>query len=130
MLTRSLMLLIAGASLACAPSSTLSNGSGSRNSNVITREEIADSHASNAYEAVRMLRPSFLQSHGPNTLSGADNGYPKVYLNHQFYGDLDSLKSLEVNAISEIHYYNGTEASNRFGLGNVSGAIEVTTTAG
>ena len=129
MLTKSLMLFVAAASVACAPSVSLTNGSGPRNPNVITRDEIADSHVSNAYDAVRMLRPAFLQSHGPTSLSGADNGYPKVYLNHQLYGDLDSLKSLDVSGISEIHYYNGTEASNRFGLGNVSGAIEVITTA-
>lgn len=129
MLTRSLLLFIAAASLACAPSSSLSSGTGPRNPYVITREEIADAHVSTAYDAVRMLRPAFLQSHGATSLSGADNGYPKVYLNHQLYGDLESLKSLDVNAISEIHYYNGTEASNRFGLGNVSGAIEVITSA-
>ncbi|MGH7603380.1 MAG: hypothetical protein ACRENK_05190 [Gemmatimonadaceae bacterium] len=130
MLTKSLMLLIAGASLACAPSSSLQSNSGPRNANVITWEEIADARVSNAYDAVRMLRPAFLQSHGATSLSGADNGFPKVYLNHQLLGDLESLKSLDVGGIREIHYYNGTEAQSRFGLGNVSGAIEVITDAG
>lgn len=125
MIKKTLMLLVAGASIGCGPTSTLK---GERNSNIITQAEIADSHVSNAYDAVRMLRPAYLQSHGATTLTGSDTGFPKVYLNHQLYGDLESLKTLDVSGISEIHYYNPAEASNRFGLDNVSGAIEVITT--
>ena len=58
-------------------------------------------------------------------MTGSDTGYPKVYLDRVPFGDLSSLKSLDANGISEIHYYNGPAASNRFGLGNVSGAVEV-----
>jgi hypothetical protein len=117
---------VIGFTLACA---SASSGRPARNTNVITREEIANAHVYNAYDAVRMLRPQFLQSHGQTTITGSDTGYPRVYLNHQFYGDLESLRNLEVSGISEIHYYNGPDASNRFGLGNVSGAIEVITDA-
>jgi hypothetical protein len=81
----------------------------------------------NAYDVVSSLRPAFLHSHGPTTLTPGDSGLPKVYLNHMLYGDIESLKTMEVSGIQEIHYYNGTEASNRFGLGNVAGAIEVMT---
>ena len=108
--------------LACAPPSTTR---AARDPKVITREEILASHATNAYDAVNMLRPNFLQFHGQTTITGSDTGYPKVYLNHILYGDLTSLRSLDAIGILEIHYYNGTEAQSRFGLGNVAGAIEV-----
>jgi hypothetical protein len=106
----------------CAPPSTARMA---RDPNVITREEILAARANNAYDAVSRLRPSFLQFHGQTTMTGSDTGYPKVYLDRILFGDLTALKSLDTNGISEIRYYNGPAASNRFGLGNVSGAIEV-----
>jgi hypothetical protein len=123
----SIALLFAGAVLACAPPSTVQGPM--RNSNVITREDIQSVNVLNAYDAISRLRPQFLNSHGSTTITGRDTGYPNVYLNHQLYGDIQSLRNIDVHAISEIHYYNGSEASTRFGLGNVSGAIEVITSA-
>jgi hypothetical protein len=122
-----LAVVAAGFSMACATAAT--TGRTDRNPSVITREEIAAAHVYNAYDAVQTLRPAFFHSHGQTTLSGTDNGLPRVYLNHQLYGDIESLKQLEVTSIREIHYYNAPEASNRFGLGNASGAIEVITDA-
>jgi hypothetical protein len=123
----SIGVLFTSAVLACSPPSTVPGPMG--NANVITREDIEKANVFNAYDAVSRLRPQFLNSHGTTTIYGSDTGYPKVYLNHQLYGDLQSLRNLDIHGISEIHYYNGTEASTRFGLGNVSGAIEVITDA-
>jgi hypothetical protein len=118
----SLAGLVAAAFVSCAPPATVVSG---RDRNVITREEILASQASNAYDAVSRLRPNFMNSHGPTTINGPDTGYPKVYLDHILLGDLSSLKALNPTGILSIHYYNGAEASSRFGLDNVSGAIEV-----
>ena len=100
-----------------------------RDPNLLTKEEIATAHVSNAYDAISALRPSFLRYRGQTTITGSDTGYPRVYLDRQAYGDLASLKNLEVGNIRSIRYYNAAEASTRFGLGNASGAIEVTTDA-
>jgi hypothetical protein len=123
----SIAVLFAGAVLACAPPSTVSGPI--RNSNVITREEMKSANVLDAYDAISKLRPKFLNSHGTTSINGSDTGFPNVYLNHQFYGDIQSLRNIEATSISEIHYYSGPEASTRFGLGNVSGAIEVLTDA-
>ena len=122
----SIALLLMGFVFACSPPSTAKSA---REGNVISREEIAASHQYNAYDVVSTLRPAFLHSHGPTTFDPNDSGLPKVYLNHMLFGDLQSLRTLDVAGIREIRYYNGTEASNRFGLGNVAGAIEVITDA-
>lgn len=114
--------LVAAVFVACSPPSTTR---AARNPNVITKEEIAAANVYNAYDAVSMLRPNFLHFHGQTTIIGSDTGYPKVYLDRILFGDLSSLRTLDVYGIREIHYYNGQEASSRFGLGNVSGAIEV-----
>jgi hypothetical protein len=123
------LVVLAGLTMACASASNTGTARPSKNSSVITRDEIAAANVYNAYDAVKLLRPAFLHSHGATTYSTVDNGLPKVYLNHQLYGDSESLKNLEVSAIREIRYYNGPEASSRFGLNNVNGAIEVITDA-
>lgn len=115
--------LIAPVFLACSPPSTTAHPG--RSASVITREEIVASQAANAYEAVSRLRPTFLQSRGQTTITGSDTGYPKVYLDHMPFGDITSLRSIDASGIHEIRYYDGPAASARFGLGNVSGAIEV-----
>jgi TonB-dependent Receptor Plug Domain len=113
--------------LACAPPSTARSG---REANVITKEEILDTHASNVYDAITRLRPNFLHYRGQTTIRGADTGYPRVYLDRTLIGDISSLKTMNTNGIREIRYYNGPEASGRFGLDNVSGAIEVISDTG
>lgn len=122
-----LSIFISLAVVACA--SANNPGRPMRDPNLLTKEEIATAHVSNAYDAISALRPSFLRYRGQTTISGSDTGYPRVYLDRQAYGDLASLKSLEVGSIRAIRYYNAAEAATRFGLGNASGAIEVTTDA-
>jgi hypothetical protein len=121
------LVVLAGLTMACA--SAGGTGKPLRDSNVITKQDIANAQVYNAYDAIRMLRPAFLSSHGATTLTGSDTGFPRVFLNHQYFGELESLKGFEVSAIREIHYYNSSEASARFGLGNASGVIEVITDA-
>ncbi|HEX3533877.1 MAG TPA: hypothetical protein VHT23_06625 [Gemmatimonadaceae bacterium] len=118
--------LVAALATSCTPPTTARS---SRDPNVITSDELVASQATNAFDAIRRLRPNFLTSRGVTTLRGADTGYPRVYLDRVLFGDLNSLKNLSVNGIREIHYYNGPEASGRFGLDNVSGAIEVISAA-
>lgn len=142
----SLFTVVVALSLACAPPSTTV---GTHNSSIITREEIAGAHVTSAYDAVTTLRPTFLRFHGHTSLQkdtlcgtdpsgyvsckapiealGGDTGYPRIYLDHQFYGDITSLRGINAADIEEIHYYNLQEASTKFGLGNVSGVIEVLT---
>jgi hypothetical protein len=118
----SLAGLVATVVLACAPPATAHSG---RDANVITKEEIASVQVANLYDVVTRLRPNFLANRGQSTLRGADNGYPKVYLDRSPLGDIQALKTLSPNGIREIRYYNGAEASSKFGLDNTSGAIEV-----
>jgi hypothetical protein len=120
------VLALAALAVRCAPPAATGAGP-TRDSNVITREEIVGSQYTNAYDVVSRLRPAFLHTHGKTTIAGSDTGYAKVYLNHQYYGEIESLRTLDVATIREIRYYDSAQATNRFGTGNVSGAIEVIT---
>ena len=119
--------LIAAAALACAPAST--TGRVRHDQNFITKEEIATANVNTAYDAIMALRPSMIRFRGKTTITGSDTGYPKVYLDRQPFGDIESLKSIATGNIRSIRYFNAAEASTKFGLGNASGAIEVVTDA-
>lgn len=62
------VLALSSVTVACAHGGTASR---QRDPNLITQDEIARITATNAYDAVEMLRPSFLRQRGvPSTTSG------------------------------------------------------------
>lgn len=123
-----------------------------RDKYVLTAEEIAERpEITNAYDAVKLLRPNFLKttrakaSYGSGS-SGGSGGAPDPYkpgggTSGGSYGsssafltavlytdeikqpDLDQLRSVVVGEIVEIRYLAGTEAASRYGSGHEGGAI-------
>ena len=110
---------------ACA---SAGNSSGiPKDSSVITREEIAASMESNAYDAVARLRPLFLKSRGRSTINGQVNDYATVFVDGVRYGDLSSMRGIVTNQVQMIRYLGGPDAVTKYGMQYGSGAIEVFT---
>jgi len=137
MKTRSLLVAVAvmvGAS-GCASSSAGTPGatqqasapSRSRGSrDLITSEELAKLDVQNALDAVRRLRPNFLQTHGG--LSSSITQGPQdvvVYVDNTKMGGPASLAQIPITDVKEIQYLNGPDATQRYGTGHGSGAIIV-----
>jgi len=110
---------------ACGP--TKSGRAAPQNRNLITADEIAKSNASNAYEAVERLRPSFFQTRGSQSIQNTAPPTPMIYVDGMRYGTVQSLMSLPTISIISIQYMNALDATQRFGIGNDGGAILVTT---
>ena len=123
---RHLYLIALAAVLGCAAAGSGSSGA-RREPNLITEQEIAGARVSNAYDAVERLRPLFLRSRGKTSITTPGTQYATVYVDGVRYGDLSSLRNIQVNHVLEIRYYNGAEAGSRFGLQNTAGVIEVKT---
>jgi hypothetical protein len=124
--TKSYHVLALVAAIACASAGTSSPGS-VRNTNVITEQEIAASHESNAYDIISVLRPTYLKTRGHNTIHAAGSDFATVFMDGQQYGDLTSLRNIPAAQIHEIRYYSATDASNKFGMQAGGGAIDVRT---
>lgn len=126
--SRNLMLLAVGIVLGCTPSTSNSSG-GSPDSRVIKYEEIERSQiGGSAYEVISRLRPSFLVGRGDVTVMGPrESRYPNVYVDGVPYGDIGSLRRLDAAQIGEIRLYPAYEAQTKFGTGNNSGVIAITT---
>lgn len=102
-----------------------------RDTYVITAEEILQSGATSAYEAIERLRPQFLRPPLNSQLAGlAQTGAVTpgilVYQGDRNLGDLDVLRHIKSTEVLEIRYYRPTEASGKLGIMDGSAAIVLT----
>lgn len=118
LLSFGILVLVAG----CGASRERGTASTSRN--ILTADEIAKTSAFNAYDAVRLRRPAFLSPHVP---PGVGRKQPPVYLNGIYFGEVESLKDIQVIDIKEIQYLDSKDATTFYGTGYVAGVIMVTT---
>ena len=101
---------------------------GPRNRNVISYEEFASTDATTAFEIVQRLRGEFLNStRGKVTLYGSTRPTPVVYVDHEFYGQIELLRQIPANDVFEIRLYRSWEAVMKFGADKSAGVIEVVT---
>jgi hypothetical protein len=98
-----------------------------RNRNLLTAAQIVATQAQNAYDAVQTLRPGWLSSRGPVSMTDPTPTGATVYMNGTRVGDLDYLRSVLIIDIVEIRYFPAGEAGARFGMGHPRGVIEVIT---
>jgi len=96
--------------------------------NIISDAEIQSVPSSNLYDLISKLRPNFLRSRGPMSLSSGSSGseYATVYVDGRPYGDIASLRSLVSTQVSEVRYYDASSAASKYGTINGNGVIEVT----
>ncbi|HEY2376528.1 MAG TPA: TonB-dependent receptor plug domain-containing protein [Gemmatimonadaceae bacterium] len=115
----------AGQSATQQSSSDPSRAHGSRD--VITSEELAKVDVQTALDAVRRLRPNFLQTHGGQS-SSLTMGPQEivVYVDNTRMGGPNALAQIPVSDVKEIQYLSGTDATQRYGTGHGAGAIIVT----
>jgi hypothetical protein len=122
--SRSLLIFLSAAAIACAPPSGTRT---TRDSNVITRQDLEGSIGRNAYDAIESLRPNFLRSRGTQTFDPTVSAQAAVYLDGQRYGEVTALRSIQVDTIHEIRYLSASNATSKYGTNHTAGVIEVTT---
>ncbi len=114
----------------CAPVQTMSEpGSGRKNSNVITREEISAVLAENAsaYDVIQRLRPAFIKNRGITSPGAGESEAAMVYLDNVRFGNVDVLSQIPAKSIVSIQYMSGTDATTRFGMQHGGGALLIFT---
>jgi hypothetical protein len=127
------LVLIAGACSHAPPPETTADGNTAsapttqKSEQMITEQEIIDSQALTAYDAVVKLRGNFLTNRGKTSILGNSPTVPTVYLDGQVYGNPSTLKNISAKHVASIRLYRAWEASTRFGASNVGGVIEVLT---
>lgn len=127
MLNRIPFLLAATLPMLAACASTSSGGEGpSPFSNVITRAELQDLGARNAYEAIDRLRPRWLTVRAGRSFN-VETGVV-VYQERSYLGGVDVLQRMGTDGIYEIRYLDGpTAKATLLGISDrhVEGAIVI-----
>lgn len=127
---RTLILTVLVSTLAvggCASTGSSGDGSGSGGSpDHITSEELRnlDVEDLNAWQLVQRLRPNWLRARGQTFRGDTD---ARVVVDGMDYGELESLRNLNVVDIEEMRYLSSSDATTRFGTGYPGGAILVST---
>lgn len=95
--------------------------------NIVTGDEIMRTGAQTAYAALQRIRPNWLTSRGPTSLTNPTPSYASVYINGVDVGDISYLKQVNVVDVLTMRFYRATEAGARFGRNHPGGVIAVTT---
>lgn len=117
------LLLIITSATACASGQPSSGDVGRPDANLITQEQIRHHNFRNAYDAVQALHPNWLETKGVDSLRNPSQVL--VYVDNSRMGGINELRYVASAGIGYIRYYNGTEASTRWGLGHGAGVIFV-----
>ena len=119
--------LLAAALLLPACASSGGGGSGGGSRNLLTMQELNEVSFSTVFEAVRALRPRWLQARSGASLRTPEPQTAMVYIDGQLRGGLNEMWNLLPTEVSEIRYMSASDATTRFGTNHVGGAIVITT---
>jgi hypothetical protein len=94
--------------------------------NLVTAEELAPIGEMTALDALRSLRPRFLQSREVQSNSNPNPKPVTVFVNGSRTEGIDVLATFKARDVKEMRFFEPQEANVRFGTGNNGGAIAVT----
>ena len=129
------MAALLAITLACATKTASQDGAPvahhSRNSSVISREELQDpAVASNdAMTTIRQLRPAYFMTRGPLSFKNTTAGLLQI---SQDFGPLQkssALSTIDTRSLVEVRYLNATDAQARFGINANGGPVLVLLTS-
>jgi len=124
-LLRMLLLSLTVVATACA-GATAGGGGGRGNPDRIVRAELDEvNSATNAYEAIQLIRPGWLRTRGVASFSGQPDPIV-VYVDNVRYGEVGSLQSVNLDAVEAIERIDATSATQRWGTGHAGGVLAVT----
>ena len=108
----------------CAPPRNVVPGA--YNANAISKFELQNSSTQTAYEAIRKLRPNFLNYRAQESVSNPAQGVPVVYLNDRFAGEINLLNQIFVSQVESIRFYKSSDAVIKYGTDRIGGVIAIT----
>jgi hypothetical protein len=125
MRARTITLAALGLAIGCASASTQRDGTPA-SSTRLTQEQLATTNSDNLYEAIAKLKPEWVTSRGPVSVTDPTPAVASVYMNGSLLGKVDYLRQMRVIDVTDVRYWDPGQASARFGMGHPRGVIEVT----
>lgn len=92
----------------------------------LTQSELATANSDNLYDAIMKLRPEWLTSRGPTSVTDPAPTLVDVYMNGTMLGKAEYLREVRLLDVTSVRYWDAGQASARFGMGHPRGVIEIT----
>ena len=108
---------------ACAAGPGPAAGAPRSDPDLITEQELARYPSVSVRQAIERLRPRFLRTRGPTSLSNPAADRIVVYLGDTRMGSLEFLDQIMTGDILEVRYLSAPDATQRYGTGHTAGAI-------
>jgi hypothetical protein len=120
------MVLTTSCMIAGCAGATSQGSSRRGNGTQLTQADLAKANSDNLYDAIAKVRPEWLASRGPTSMTNSTPTSVDVYMNGNFLGKADYLRDLRILDVTEVRYWDAGQASARFGMGHPRGVIEIT----
>lgn len=108
---------------ACAGGATARGPASQGLGDVLVAEQVRQ--FSDAFQAVQALRPMWLRGRGTDSIRNPSQVW--VYMDNSRLGGVGTLRTISTLDIGEIRFYDGLEASQRWGIGHGAGVIALFT---
>lgn len=92
---------------------------------VITRDQMLAGKYATVYDAVAALRSLWLRPRGNDSYSSTTTVW--VYLDNNKLGDVETLRTIQSRLVATVRFYDGPQATSRWGVGHSAGVIHVST---
>lgn len=116
-----LVAALAWAGAGCA-GKTGGDGTARRDANLITYDEVTETHFTNAYELINALRPNWLQVRS-QSIGGRSAGLPVIYVDGSRMGTVEFLRQIPAGQVQTAQFLRAPEATSRYGSNHTGGAI-------
>ena len=92
---------------------------------MLTQTQFGEHQFNTAFDAIESLRSNWLKTRGTDSFQSPSQ--VRVYLDNVSLGDTASLRTIAINTIVYIRYFDGIAATARWGLDHGAGVIYVST---
>jgi hypothetical protein len=96
-----------------------------RDRSLLTRAQFGANQFNTAFDAIEALRSNWLKTRGTDSFQSPSQ--VRVYLDNSSLGDTATLRTIAISTIAYIRYFDGVEATARWGLDHGAGVIYVST---
>ncbi len=117
-----LLLAVLTSATACA-ANPAPEGAQAKNLNLLTYEDLEGGRFTDLYDAIEALRSNWLIPRGPDSFR-TPSQVTVVYDDTEL-GDVSTLRSINIRSVVYVRYYNGVDATARWGLDHGAGVIFV-----
>jgi hypothetical protein len=125
MRAKSLVAVAAACLLAACAGASKRGHSDHANRTSLSYEQLSGTNSENLYDAIEKLRPDWLSSRGPTSVTNPAPTVVSVFMNGTMLGKADYLREMHVLDVSEVRFWDAGQATVRFGNGHPRGVIEL-----